>query len=105
MSVIEPGTIPPPSTKSNSGIPVRHRSSDSAVTSRRRTGAELGESVEEDEPNLPRPLLPAFPLRTTAGSSATEFHAAHASHRPTHLGCSWPHSVQRYTDLDLGMFV
>jgi replicative DNA helicase len=33
--------------------------------------------------------------RTTTGSSATEFHAPHASHRPTHLGCSWPQSVQR----------
>ena len=33
--------------------------------------------------------------RAAAGSSAMLFHAPHASHRPAHLGCSWPHSAQR----------
>src|SRR5206468_97188 len=50
-----------------------------------------------DEEPFPPSRLPAFPPVTT-GSSLTAFHAPHPSHRPTHLGCSCPHSAQRYTD-------
>src|SRR3954454_13123070 len=101
MRVIDPGTIPPPSTKSNSLRPVRQRSSGWAATSRSRVA---GKSVRRyDGSPLPSCLPPFRPTDLPAGSSATEFHAAHASHLPTHLGCSWPHSVQRYTDLGLGM--
>src|SRR5881396_934268 len=43
--------------------------------------------------------IPTF--RPTA-SSTSVFHAPHASHRPPHLGCSAPQSVQRKTDRPLG---
>src|SRR3972149_89292 len=73
---MEPGTTPPPSTKSNSLRPVCHRLKPSAATSARRTGARAGWLDF-----LPRPPRP--PDRPTA-SSATVFPA--------------PHSVQGYTE-------
>src|SRR5262245_12681773 len=89
-SVTDPGTIPPPSTKSNSARPVRQRSMVSVLRSVSRIG---GLAVGS-------PLIVEPPSRPT-GSSISEFQAPHASQRPPHLGWSAPHSVQRKTDFPL----
>src|SRR6266566_9069974 len=89
-SVTEPGTIPPPRTKSNSARPVRQRSSGVCLRSVRRIG---GWAVGE--------TLTAEPLNRPTASSMRLFHAPQLSQRPPHFGWSAPHSVQRNTDLPL----
>src|SRR5882757_3319542 len=90
-SVTDPGTIPPPSTKSNSARPVRQRPNASVFNSDKRMGGlEVG-----------RPALAAEPLNRPTASSINEFQAPQASHFPPHFGWSAPHSVQRNTDLPL----
>src|SRR5436190_10963140 len=85
----DPGTIPPPSTKSNSRRPVCHRSNPTVPTADRRTGGL---------PDGTTCFLSARgPVRPTT-SSTSVFHAPHASQRPPHLGCSAPQSVQRNTE-------
>src|SRR5207244_1900341 len=91
-STTDPGTIPPPSTKSNSGRPVLHRATLLPATSESRTGGTL-----EGRP-FPRSSFPTF--RPTS-SSTSVFHAPHASQRPPHFGCSAPQSVQRNTECGL----
>src|SRR5258708_4701055 len=91
-SVTEPGTMPPPSTKSNSASPVRQRSAPPALTSARRTGGgPAGRPARERRCARPGAWRPS-------GSSARVFHAPHASQRPAHFGCSAPQSVQRNTE-------
>src|SRR5439155_23077167 len=86
----EPGTMPPPRTKSNSTRPVFHRSTTPLFRSVRRTGGwPVG-----------RPLT-GEPLNRPTASSTSAFHAPHPSHRPPHFGCSAPHSVQRNTERPL----
>src|SRR5690349_632236 len=66
--------------------------------SRSRAGAD-GSGREREEAVLRfLPPAPVCSRRLPTGSSLTVFHSPHASQRPTHLGCSWPHSAQRYTD-------
>src|SRR5437762_3411049 len=89
-SVTEPGTMPPPSTKSNSARPVFQRATADCCRSVRRIG---GWPV-----GTPRT---AEPLNRPTASSTKEFHAPQLSHFPPHLGWSAPHSVQRNTDLPL----
>src|SRR5258708_5439377 len=89
-STTEPGTIPPPSTKSNSARPVFHRPTAPPATSDRRMGGWPDGALRSADP----------PIRPTA-SSTSAFHAPHASHFPPHFGWSAPHSVQRKTDLPL----
>src|SRR5437773_12462444 len=85
----DPGTIPPPSTKSNSRRPVCHRSNPTVPTADRRTGGL---------PDGTTCFLSARgPVRPTT-SSTSVFHAPHASQRPPHFGCSAPQSVQRNTE-------
>src|SRR6267143_2049686 len=93
-STTEPGTMPPPRTKSNSGKPVRHRSAAPTPMSDKRTGGRADGSGG--------PLTARPPERPT-GSSLRVFHAPHASQRPAHLGCSAPQSAQRNTDRALAM--
>src|SRR2546422_1098458 len=88
----DPGTIPPPSTKSNSRRPVCHRSNPTVPTADSRTGG----LPDGDGPRSGR-----LSVRPTA-SSTSVFHAPHASQRPPHLGCSAPQSVQRNTEPPLG---
>src|SRR5437867_5820584 len=89
-SVTEPGTIPPPSTKSNSARPVFQRATASPFRSVRRIGGLA----------VGRPLT-AEPTFRPTGSSTRLFHAPQLSQRPPHFGWSAPHSVQRNTDLPL----
>src|SRR2546425_12318622 len=91
-STTDPGTIPPPNTKSNSGRPVLHRSTLLLSTSESRTGGTLEGSA------FPRSTFPTFRPTT---SSTSVFHAPHASQRPPHFGCSAPQSVQRNTECAL----
>src|SRR6267378_8226276 len=83
----DPGTIPPPKTKSNSASPVFQRATGDCFRSVRRMG---GWPVGTP--------LTAEPLNRPTASSTSEFHAPHASHFPPHLGWSAPHSVQRKTE-------
>src|SRR5690349_14192133 len=87
----DPGTIPPPRTKSNSRRPVCHRSNPAAPMADSRIGGWADSSIR---------LSADPPIRriTPTGSSTSEFHAPHASQRPPHFGCSAPHSLQRNTE-------
>src|SRR5690348_3628152 len=88
----DPGTIPPPSTKSNSRRPVCQRCTAVVDKLERRTGRTS--SGPRCHPRSPAAVRP----RT---SSTSEFHAPQASQRPPHFGCSAPHSLQRNTELPL----
>src|SRR5437773_3815612 len=91
----DPGTMPPPSTKSNSRRPVCQRSTPGpAPRADRRTGG-LPDGVA--------PFLSARPPVRPTASSTSVFHAPHASQRPPHFGCSAPQSVQRNTERALAM--
>src|SRR6266508_1881880 len=87
-STTDPGTMPPPRTKSNSRRPVCHRSNPAAPTADNRTGGLPDRAGARSA----RP-----PVRPIA-SSTKVFHAPHASQRPPHLGWSAPQSVQRNTE-------
>src|SRR5258706_11462 len=87
----DPGTMPPPNTKSNSFNPVGQRASAPLPTADRRTG---GRADAADD-------LPARPPARPTASSTRVFHVPHASQRPAHFGCSAPHSVQRNTECAL----
>src|SRR6266550_8578690 len=90
----DPGTMPPPKTKSNSRRPVCHRRTPApSPRADRRTG---GRADGELAGRCARPAV-----RPT-GSSTSVFHAPHASQRPPHLGWSAPQSVQRNTEPPLG---
>src|SRR5882672_1680877 len=89
-SVTEPGTMPPPRTKSNSANPVRYRATELVGRLESWTGTAAVSFQPSDRPTF-------FPI----GSSTNEFHSPHASHFPPHFGWSAPHSVQRNTDLPL----
>ena len=78
---MDPGTMPPPSTKSNSPMPVQTRDVRADLTSRSRTGALTGVSPPTDVRIL------ATGLTALAATSSTRvFHSPQASHRPAHFG-------------------
>src|SRR5690606_8544738 len=92
----EPGTRPPPSTRSSSLMPVVIRGvSASSISSRRLTTA----------------TSPAKPLRSalrvgvarSVTNSLSVFHSPHAAHWPCHLGKSAPHWVHTYATLRLAI--
>src|SRR5947209_5988324 len=86
----DPGTMPPPRTKSNSRSPVCQRSIPGpAPRADRRTGGL---------PDGTACFFSTRPRVQPTGSSTSVFHAPHASQRPPHLGCSAPQSVQRNTE-------
>src|SRR5690606_8706577 len=95
---MEPGTTPPPRTKSSSRRPLVQRVSLRATTSRSRgAGATLPPSANPEAPELRRREAADLPVLFTATSSTRVFQAPHTSQRPAHFACSDPHSVQRYT--------
>ncbi len=92
ISTTAPSTRPPPSTRSNSPMPVDTRAWSRCSTSL--SAVIFGASV-----------LPAQPLRRAAAGalaaaalsstiSLSEFHAPHSVHWPCHLLYSAPHSPQ-----------
>src|SRR5437773_9227144 len=91
-STTDPGTVPPPNTKSNSSRPVFHLARAPLVRADKRTGG-LADAC--------RACLTARPPERPTASSTSVFHAPQASHRPAHFGCSAPQSVQRKTERPL----
>src|SRR5262249_44823661 len=85
IRMAEPGTSPPPTTRSNSAMPVARRASSAGLPLR------AGSSMQ-------RPLPPLSPLggASVAASSTIAFQAPQASQRPDHFGAAAPHSWQTY---------
>src|SRR5690242_7089236 len=82
----EPGTRPPPSTRSSSSMRVSRRSALGALTSRSGTGRGAAVACVRDGPPR-RP--PGPPVRLT---SASVFHSPQPGQRPVHASAEWPHS-------------
>src|SRR5688572_16255038 len=93
-STTAPSTRPPPSTRSNSPIPVDTRASSLWRTSF--SAVTFGASILPIQPS--RRALPAA-FTEAAGSTTNSlnvFHAPHSPHWPCHLLWSAPHSLQTY---------
>ncbi len=84
--VTDPGTRPPPSTRSSSAMPVLRWVASSATTSPMGTGGCPGPAV-----------VAARAARVRSSSSTSVPHASHVGQRPSHCGVEPPHSVQRWT--------
>src|SRR5665213_2405178 len=104
MSTTEPGTIPPPSTKSNSLIPVFQRRDSEPWTSRSLGAATMvPPAASVAVPPLRRATAPVeFAVAETI-SSTSVFQSPHASQRPAHLGWSAPQLVHRSIVLALAL--
>ena len=85
-SVTDPGTSPPPSTRSTSGMPV------GAATHSAKSIWSIGNAISVGV--VARPALAPLSAGTTTSSSRV-LHAPHAGQRPAHLASSWPQSRQR----------
>ena len=81
-STTAPGTMPPPSTRSNSGTPVER------ATARRASTSPIGTAGRST-------ALAAVVRTVTAPTSDTLPQAWHSPQRPTHLMACQPHSEQR----------
>jgi hypothetical protein len=92
MSTSDPGTIPPPRTRSSSAMPVPIRATCSASTSRNGVGRTA----------LADALPPGPPPRgaETLRSSTSVFHSPQPGQRPCHFGLSCPHEEQAKTDAE-----
>ena len=89
----DPGTIPPPSTRSSSRMPVRILTSSSAVTSFRGiTFASRTDSLTLLEVTVLPFVMPLLTL-----SSTNVFHSPHAGHCPSHFDSSCPQFWQKNT--------
>ena len=87
----DPGTIPPPSTRSSSRIPVLHLASSSADTSvSGTTFASLTDSLTERDP-----AVVPFVIPLSSFSSTNVFHSPHAGHCPSHFASSCPQFWQK----------
>src|SRR5262249_4716092 len=93
MSSAEPGTKPPPATRSNSAVPVMRRGG-SLSTVFRSSNAIL-------RPRLRGPAL--LPSGRAVSSSVIVFQPPHASHLPAHLDVTFPHDWQTKVEEDLAM--
>jgi hypothetical protein len=82
-----PGTIPPPSTRSNSAMPLGQCATDSAPISVMGRAMRPSEILTGATPRLASP--------TVSDWSMTVPHDWHSPQRPTHLTLDHPHSVQR----------
>src|SRR6266545_2196900 len=103
---IDPGTMPPPRTKSNSARPVFHRGSAAPTTLPSLRGvATCPPSPRERAPANLRaaPLPPPGDGVRATGSSTSVFHSPQTSHLPAHRGWSAPQLVQRYIVLAFGV--
>src|SRR5258708_34786633 len=96
MRTMEPGTMPPPSTRSNSPMPDGMRGVSEAST----TSYGLGRPPASLRSDGARPLLAA--VGTSCRSSTKLFHSPQSGHRPSHLLLSNPHAWQPKTVLNFG---
>src|SRR5450756_2949612 len=87
----EPGTRPPPRTRSMSAIPVGMRGTAAAATSESRTAPEEEEVAKDAEAAPPRGGASA------ERSSTRVLHAPHSGQRPIHCGLCAPQAVQEKT--------
>src|SRR4030095_17133182 len=90
--ISDPGTTPPPSTRSNSPMPVDSRTLCDISTS-------AYSLAVDDVENCEKRLVGGVPAGDSARSSTSEFHAPHSVQRPIHLGACAPHSWQTKTTL------
>ena len=88
-SVTDPGTRPPPSTRSSSATPVGRGLNSVGSTSLIWMGGDEGGRIE---------IAAAAPTGPSSSSMSVP-HASHPLHRPVHLGSVAPHSEQRYSVL------
>src|SRR5262245_27388200 len=97
-STSEPGTTPPPSTRSNSSLPVDRRTPVAVSTSAYSFAALVLE-------NCAHRLfaLGAAATDSVARSSTSEFQAPHSAQRPSHFGDCAPHSW--HTNTTFGGFM
>src|SRR3954453_12173131 len=97
MRIIEPGTMPPPMTKSNSPSPVVQRFASDPLSPRNRgVTAMLPPPPNDRAPPARRAAPPPTAAPFGAAISSTSvFHSPHVSQRPCHFEYSAPHSVQR----------
>ena len=88
-NVTEPGTTPPPSTRSSSLSPVvTGRLTSGSMSAIEQAGAAAG---------------PMIGTSARATSSTSVFHCPHELHWPAHLGCAVPQSVQTCSILVFAM--
>jgi hypothetical protein len=88
-SVAEPGTSPPPATRSNSPIPETWRFSSTL------------EPESATKSILRPPVATLFGSASwPAASSTIEFHAPQSSHLPDHLRCVAPQAWQTKREVD-----
>src|SRR4051812_25184351 len=95
ISTSDPGTTPPPSTRSNSSMPVERRAETSVSMSSYSRGPAVAAS-EYREVALAAPA-PAPADAGTARSSTIESHAPHSMQRPVHFAVCAPHCWQLNT--------
>jgi len=75
----DPGTTPPPSTRSNSSMPVESRTPCDISTS-------AYNFAVDDVENCEKRLVAPAAAGVSARSSTSEFHAPHSAQRPIHFG-------------------
>src|SRR5690606_34516672 len=95
MSSAEPGTRPPPVTRSNSPMPETLR------------GSFVESSPLRPVSGRPLPFFAPMPLGMAASitSSAIEFHSLQDSHFPAHLEDTAPQDWQTYVRVGLAMMI
>src|SRR5215218_10972357 len=91
MRTSDPGTRPPPRTRSSSPIPVERRSTLGASTCPSATGVSA-RPAERDGAAPPRPAGAAARF-----SSVIVFHSPQPGQRPCHFWLSWPQAVHAKT--------
>src|SRR5215510_15296514 len=93
-STSEPGTTPPPRTRSNSSMPVDRRTPLAVSTSAYSFAAPVLENCA-----YLFALAVGAAVDSAARSSTSEFQAPHSAQRPSHLGDCAPHSWHTKTTL------
>ena len=96
MSIIEPGTMPPPSRRSTSAMPVVVRSAASS-------GCALSGAGPSGEPPTGRLRVRDGVLDLGSWNAAYVPHAPQPGQRPSHLGLVLPQSEQRNAVLGLAL--
>src|SRR6185312_9703603 len=92
MSTSEPGTTPPPRTRSNSSMPDDNRSATTVSMSAYNCGPAAAARVYRFAASVDTARV-----GSAGRSSTSEFHAPQSAHRPSHFCDCAPHSWQLKT--------